>query len=373
MKDKNKVLVSGALLLSLALANIISPNRAFSNKENRFLKVLPKFDYKSLISGKFGSEFEDYTSDQFVFRDQWITLKTLGDLSLLKKDNGRVYFGKDGFLFDLKEDFSYEDLEKNINNINKFLKKAGNYNINIKIGLIPGKAQVLVEKLPKYGPSLDENLIKDILEKGLSKNGQTIDFLEVLSKNKDQYIYYRTDHHWTSKGAYLAYKAYIEDLGLEAIPEEDFKIETISNDFWGTIYRKANYYKGDPDQIFTYNKGQVVEEILVNTKDKMDSLYDDSYLDKLDKYSYFLSGDQALLEIKTSVKNGKNLLLVKDSFANSMIPFLVHHFENLTVVDPRYYKASLEDLIIEKDINDLLILFNVENFSEKGRFLPLGI
>lgn len=373
MKEKTRVIISMGLLLSLSIGNMVSPKRVFSNKENRYLQEFPKLNFNTIISGKFGKEFEAYTTDQFISRDNWVGLKTIADLSLLKKDNGRVYFGKEDYLFDVDKEIDEEQLKKNIEAINIFLDKMNKHNIPVTSLLVPSKSTVLNHKLPLYAPVVDESYIVDKLESYFNRKMKLINLVKTLSEKSNEEIYYKTDHHWTTEGAFYAYKYYMEAIGVNPLKKEDFTIKKVSQEFWGTNYRKANFYLGNPDDIYIYEpKENVNYNITVNNKEEAHSLYDESYLNKTDKYSYFLGGDKSLIEIETSMKNKKTILVIKDSFANSFIPFLTNHYEKIIVIDPRYFNMSIEELVKEKEVDEVLLLFNVQNFAKEKALLVLG-
>lgn len=375
MKEKIRSIVFMGLLLSLSLANIASPKNVFSNKENRYLQEFPKLNKKTIISGQFSKDFETYTTDQFVGRDNWISLKTISDLAMLKKDNTRVYFGKDHYLFNVDNKLDEEQLENNVNNINKFLEKLEEYKKDIKVSslLVPTKSGVLKDRLPLYAPIVNEKDIIDRLISSIKDNMNIIDLKESLDEKKDEYIYYKTDHHWTSIGAFYAYQYYMRQNVQIPLELKDFIITTVSDDFLGTSYRKANLYLGNPDEIHIYKpKKEVSYEITVNNSIKEDSLYNESFLNKTDKYSYFFGGDKSLIEIETSIKNNKNILIIKDSFANSFIPFLTNHYENISIIDPRYFNTSVTDYIEEKNIDEVLFLFNVQTFVQEKSFNIFG-
>lgn len=368
MKDKIRSVIFIGLILSLSIVNIVTPKKVFSNKENRYLQELPNISWKTIISGDFSKNFETYTTDQFIGRDNWISLKTIGDLVVLKKDNTRVYFGKEDYLFDVDNELDEEQFNKNVENINKFLDNISNYDKRIVISsiLVPTKSGVLKNKLPLYAPIIDEEKILDELRSLVNKNMNIIDLTGVLEERSNEYIYYKTDHHWTTKGSFYAYEKYMREKGYTPLKEEDFIITQESEDFLGTSYRKANLYLGKSDVIYSYKpKEKEKYEITTNNEIKIDSLYDKSYLNKTDKYSYFLGGDKSLIEIETEVKNDKNVLVIKDSFANSFIPFLTSHYENISVIDPRYFNISIIDYIKENHIDEVLFLFNIQNFIQE--------
>lgn len=376
MKDKFTSIFFAGLLIILAGLNILTPEKTFSNKENRYLQSFPEITRQNILSGKFGDDFNNYSSDQFLGRNTWISLKTISDLALLKKDNGRVYFGKENYLFDVDEAIDKEQYNKNIKNINIFLDelKEKHEEVDIFALLVPSKSQVLKNLLPSYGPIVDEREIINNLNTSLRDNIDILSLIDIFSEKSDEYIYYRTDHHWTSKGAFYAYRYFLETNKEEALLDKDFIIKKVSEDFFGTSYRKANFYLGEADDINIYiPKEEVKYDIIINQQEKVSSLYDESYLEKTDKYSYFLGGDKSIVEIKTSVKNNKTILILKDSFANSFIAFLGNHYENIILIDPRYYNGNLIDYMNDKKIDQLLFLFNIQTFVQEKAFYKFSL
>lgn len=376
MKNKVSTIFFAGFLILLSMLNILRPEKTFSNKENRYLQTLPEISGENIMSGKFADEFNDYSSDQFIGRDYWIGLKTISDLALLKKDNGRVYFGKEDYLFDLDDGIDQKQYRKNIENINIFLDtiKKENEDIDIYALLIPSKSSIMKDLLPLNAPLIDEEEIIADLNKSLKENINILNIIDLFNEKADQYIYYKTDHHWTSKGAFYAYTYFLKNKGQEALTEDEFTIERVSKNFLGTNYRKANLYLGEPDEIHIYTPRKEAEStIIINQQDEVKSFYDETYLDKIDKYSYFFGGDQSIIEIESSVKNGKKILLIKDSFANSFIPFLEKHYENILVIDPRYYKASIIDFIASEEIDEVLFLFNIQTFVQEKTFYMLSL
>ncbi len=373
MKSKIRSILFVTVLLGLSVFNIIRPAKAFSNKENRYLQQFPELNFQNIISGKFSTEFETYASDQFISRDNWIGLKTLSQLAIFKKDNGRVYFGKDDYLFDVESGLTEEQFRLNIKNLNK-LAAGVKENLKITALLVPTKTQVLGDKLPPYAPVTDEEQLVEKIKENLHGDIIVTDLINIFKEHANEYIYYKTDHHWTSKGAFYAYQKYLKSLGANPLEADDFTIENISDEFFGTSYRKANFYLGKPDVIHKYTPKDPVElEINYNNIVQSNDLYDRSFLNKTDKYSYFLGGDKALVEINTSVKNGKTLVVLKDSFANSMVPFLVNNYENVIILDTRYFNTSISQFINERHVDEVLLLYNIQTFVSEKSFIKLGI
>ena len=371
MKDKIKSIFFAGLLILLSLFNILLPEKTFSNKENRYLSKFPDINREDIISGKFADDFNDYSSDQFIGRDYWISLKTGSDLALLKKDNGRVYFGRDDYLFGLDQPLDMDQYRKNIGALNVFLERMERERPGAKVYalLVPSKAQVLGDYLPIHAPLIDEEKIIEDLRLSLRDNIGLIDPSSYLEERSNEYIYYRTDHHWTSKGAFYAYNYFLQSKGERLLDPKDFIIEELRGEFLGTNYRKANLYLGEPDRIHLYHPKEEIEKtILVNQQEERESFYDESFLDKTDKYSYFFGGDQGLIEIETSLEEGKNILILKDSFANSLIAFMEGDYKSITVIDPRYFRANPLDFMEDRDIDEVLFLFNTQSFVQEKDF-----
>ncbi|OLS02331.1 hypothetical protein TICRE_17180 [Tissierella creatinophila DSM 6911] len=209
MKEKFRVFLFGVLLFGLSVFNILSPNKTFSDRENRFLEKFPELNLESITNGKFNEKFQKYSSDQFIFRDDWISLKTRIDLIGFKKDNGRVYFGKDDYLFAVEEPVDRKRFLKNMEKINK-LKREVSFPLDIM--LVPTKATVLEDKLPPKAPILDEELILEQINSKLDKEINLISPIDLLRLKNKESIYYKTDHHYTSLGAFYTYSEYMESI-----------------------------------------------------------------------------------------------------------------------------------------------------------------
>lgn len=365
MKSKCKKQIAVMFIIStilLSLLNILVTDVKFSEIENRYLEQKPSFSYKKLISGEFSEDFEKYITDQFAFRNWWITVKSDVERAILKKDNNRIYFGKDGYLFEFY-DKPEKNFYKNIENINYFLEKT---NIDVSIMIVPNSVEIYREKLPLFANPYDQEKVIGELKNKLVSDVQFINLISVLKEKKNEYIYFRTDHHWTMLGAYYGYLEYCRANNIKALSLEEFQIIEKSSEFYGTYYSKANGTRIKPDSLEILEPIENNYDYTIEYKyeDKQaDNFYDEEYLNRKDKYSYFFGGNHSLMTIKTTNKNGKKLLVIKDSYANAMLPFLANNFEEIHVVDLRYYKYSIYDYIEENGINQGLILYNISNLQ----------
>lgn len=237
--------------------------------------------------------------------------------------------------------------------------------------LVPTASSIYSELLPKDAPIDDEKAYIDLVSQELSPEIKLIDVLPALMSNKTQQLYYKTDHHWTIEGAFTAYKEMCKQLGLECY--EDYKHQTVTHDFYGSLYYKAACGIGEPESIdIPIPKGG--EELVVNyvkERIKTASLYNSSKLNGRDKYEVFLNGNFPFINIKTACMNQKKLLIIKDSFANCYIPFLTRNYGEINVVDLRYYTDDLQELIDTYGITDVLFLYNVNTFNSDNAILNL--
>lgn len=367
-RDWRSLVVTGGFLLvigGLTIANWCTPDRAFSETENRPLQAFPTLTMDAVLSGRFTSQYETWANDQFVGRDGWVGLKTLSQLALVRRDNGRVYFGQDGYLFEKVNGYDESRVRKNTAAVGDFLARArqANPELTTTVVLAPTAAAILPEKLPAFAPVPDQGAVIDQMKRAAA-GAQVLDITAALTARKDAApLYYRTDHHWTTAGAYAAYTAIAPALGISPLPETAFEKQTVSHTFRGTLYAKANLFTLEPDSIEIWNPRQANPCTVTWAEKELAGLYDPAYLSTRDQYAYFLGGNHSRTTVTTAVTNGKTLVLVKDSYANAVVPFLAQHYERIVLVDPRYDKEPLGELLTQDGVTDLLVLYNVQGFA----------
>lgn len=361
MKNKNKIILFSSVLFGLSIFNIASKDRVFSNLENRVLMQKPEINSNNILSSELRDNFETYTNDQFIFRDQWVSLKTLSDLAFGKKDNGRVYFGKDGFLFDVEASLDETQVDKNMASILSFNEGLEN-KLPITAILVPNKSSIYPQFVPKFAPiDMEASLMKEKIDRINTFINIRYPF-EAYASIEESLLYYKTDHHWTADGAYIAYKDLVQN---KAVLYEDFNIDTVSTNFYGSNYRKANSTYIKPDSINSViDVDDYIESILIDDTQELNSYYAPAYLNKTDQYSYFLGGDYGKVDITTTFKNGQRIIIFKDSFANAFVPYLTRNFEKITMIDLRYFNSSIKDLNLQNNYDQVLFLYNIQTFAQ---------
>lgn len=356
--------VFSILVILFTVIDIINSPNEFSELENRKLSQMPILSLKSYIDTSFSSDYEKYINDQFFLRDNWIDLKSRIEYLLGKRENNDIIFGKENYLFKKFTTFNDEMLKNNLNSIIMF---TNNYNKEVDFFIIPNSYAIYDELTPRYLSLVDQlsliNSINSYLSLKSNDHINTINVAEELLKNKDDYIYYKTDHHWTSYGAYLAYLTYMDYLGLEIVDINNLEKITINN-FLGTYYNRSKYFKADSDFITYYNiLGLHIE---IDGKEQL-SLMDLDKFKGSDKYSAFLWGNNGLTKVIneniSEERKGSSILIFKDSYANSFIQFLSYNYEIIDIIDLRYFKESIRNFMKDKDYNEILIMYSFNNLS----------
>lgn len=338
-------------LAGLLVWHVLLPDRAQSETENRTLAQAPEFSCSALVSGSYTEAVEEYFADQFPLRDGWTGLKARMEQLLGKREFNGVYLCGDTLISKV-ETPAEGMVDKNLGYIDRLAGKTG---ANVVLGLIPSAAEIWKEKLPAGAGSWDQTAL-------LAQS--QVDFRNALAAHADEPIFYRTDHHWTTLGAFYGANALLDSLGKEPLKENNFTPETASDSFNGTLYSQSGIHWLEPDNMEFW----VQEEGLTVTswrtgKEEPASLYDRTYLEKKDKYSSFLGGNQPLCVIKNeNVTDGSKLLLVRDSYSDALAPFLAQRFSEVHLLDLRYYRAPVSAYAAENGIGDIAVVYSVQNF-----------
>ena len=356
--------MAGIFLFFLIIAfafNLFSKDKKYSESENRMLAQKPEFSMANLASGKYMKDMEDYVTDQFFIRDKWINLKVLEDLALGKRESNGVYIGKKDHLMEIPTAPNQKALDNNLDAISNF--SASHPDINTVMTLIPNAAYVYNHLVPRNAPVRDQEADIKYVQSAVGTSLNFVDLTKTMTSHKDEEIYYKTDHHWTTLGAKYAFDALSTALGIDS-PTQEYTIYPVTHSFQGTLTSKSGYDKGK-DTIELYIPQNVNTDCLVNFVDegkRTASMYESAALENKDKYEVFFGGNHSRVDISTPMEGKKNLLLFKDSYANCFIPFLVPYYRNIIVIDPRYYYDNIESLITDNEITDILFLYNVNTF-----------
>lgn len=367
-KSKRRIerLIGGIFILCLfgvMLVNLVIPDREMSEEENRMLASKPKLTFSTLANGDFMEQYEEYLSDQFAGRDLWHRLKVALDrFGGSRMENG-IYIGKDGQLLQDIQVPDQEHLSENLDAIKNFTETY--QDIPVTMILVPDAACVLSDRLPWLASVEDQNQMISMAQQSLGDSVTWVDAASALNKHKREKIYYLTDHHWTSLGAFYTFQEAAPALGIEEDVSDKFLSYTVSDSFNGVLASESGACLGTEEKIDIYVPREGDDDVIVNYVNesrRTTSLYDSSKLETKDQYGVFLGGNTSLIDIRTVSTSQKRLLVVKDSFANSFIPFLAPYYREIVVVDPRYYSGTIEDIMDAYRITDALFLYSGNSF-----------
>ena len=374
MQNKNSyykilTIIFIAAIGGVTVLNTLSPVKDFSESENRVLSKSPKFTFERLVDGRYTKKYEKYKTDQFIGRDFFMAIKSCSDLMLGKKNNNSVYLADDGYLIEDFSPISDEKIKANLTSINNFAKKYKDSKTTFAI--VPTAISIFDEKLPSFSPVKNQNTYIKSFYDNLDPNINSVDLYNTLYNSRDEYLYYKTDHHWTSLAASKAYETIKKEMQLDNV-ESTFTAKTIATDFNGTLASKSGFRGNSTDSIDVYlNNNKDLKVLYSNSTDKMPTLYDTSKLEGKDKYALFLSGNHPEITIKTTARTTDSIIVFKDSYANCFIPFLAEHYSKITVIDPRYYYDDLYKLMEENQYDDILFLYNANTFFSDTSIEPV--
>ncbi len=353
MKELRKypvIIFFAALLYVISIADLFSPVREQSDLENRKLRQFPAFSMNELVNNEYTPKIERFTEDQFIMRDRWISLKSVGESLLGKKENNGVVYGKDGYLFTKFLTADYEQYQKNLDALARFIERHPERHILFMP--VPTAPGVMTDKVLPGSPVIDTDGVLALAEENIPADS-LIDVRPLLEERTDEYIYYRTDHHWTTRGAYSGYAALMDRCSREARPMSDFTFEGVSP-FYGTHYSKSKNFNAVPDTL-----SYVVTDATMDLKGEEVSIYDTEKLGTRDKYAMFLWGNNDLITVHGSGEG--SILVIKDSYANCLIPYLAEDFERIDVADLRYLTTGIDTLMAQNGYDHVVFLYNCES------------
>lgn len=353
------------ILVGMFCFNALIPDKEYSEQENRMLQQFPAMSVSEYMEGRLETKLENYANDQFLLRNAFIRLKTAVDVSAGVIHTNGVWKSDDGYLIQDVAVPTEERLQRDEEAFKTF--KSKHRSTKMYFMLAPNAVSVYEEKLPLAAQVEDQNQYMDRIFNATAAAGLiNIDLRETFEEKKDEVqLFYRTDHHWTTDGAYEAFKHACGPLGIKNPME--FKLLPVDNYFVGTLASESGFVGGKADAVKIavpadeklYKNSVIYYE---DSKEKTSKYYRLENLDVKDAYTVFGGSNHPVYTIKTPIKSNRRLLLVKDSYANSMIPFLMQYYREIVVVDPRYYYDNVDDLMALECVNEVMFLYNANTF-----------
>lgn len=354
-------------IYGMALWFLFSPKTDYSSSEKRYLQKFPDANVEKVLSGEFGSEFETFFADQFPQRNTWVGLNAYTALAEGNNGASGVYNCKNGYLIN-KPVSTDNNLDKNVGAVVDFAKTI---DAPTTVLLVPSTGYIADDVLPTFHDKYNDD--EDISKISSTLSKEKIGFVDLRERFKSEYkngsqLYYKTDHHWTTKGAYTGYQELCKALGITPIDDSTLKKDSYP-DFYGTTYSSSGFWLTPPDNIEIWSNPKnsdknisvkITEGANVKTSG---SMYFTDHLKEDDKYPVFIDGNHALTEItNTNAKNG-TILLIKDSFSHSLAPFLAENYSKVVLVDLRYYKESVSQLVSAYNPEQVVVLYGIDNLA----------
>lgn len=349
----------------------IFPDKEMSEDENRALQTAPKVTLDAVTSGQFATDISNYVADQFPFRNAFIGIKAACEKILLKDQNNGVITAGDGYLVTRYDTVDEKILRGNLESIAAFKEHCDKNGIEVTSAFAGRTMDTVTDVIPSsYGTDASD-AAWDLLKKDCAELGlDYIDLREPIKEafSKGEYVMYKTDHHWTSLGAFRAYEAIAESASLPTFTKDDFTVETVSDSFFGTTWSTSGtkWTKPDTIELFRFDGDGDLTSTL-STGKVIEGLYDMNALDTKDKYKVFLDGNTAETDITLEGADRECVLVVKDSFAHSLVPFLARTYD-VVMIDLRYYTGSPAELCREQNINKVFLIYNMDTLANESGF-----
>ena len=372
MNNKKAQIAIIAIFLVFTLAFsclfFVLPKVEYSSAEKRYLAKAPEVSLDSFFSGKLtnaleGGENGGYIADHFPLRSLFVGINAYWNLSIGATASNGYYFCQDGYIITKPADTNRAD--RNLQLINLF---AASFD-EVSLMVVPSAGQVLGDKLPRVHSAYPDEEVYDYIIENKADNIKFMDLRESFSELavQDEQIYYKTDHHWTSLGAYTAYELYCAEKGLDAKSTDGFE-KTEHTDFYGTTYSSSGYFLAEPDTLEIWKNKDIEGKVKVTITEGTESneyrsMYFENHLKEDDMYPVFLDGNHALVTIENkNAQSDETLIVIKDSFAHCAMPFFAENYSKVMMVDLRYYKNSVTELAYAEGADEVMFLYGMNNF-----------
>jgi len=346
----------------------VLPDRTYSENEKRMLTQWPAVSWGSISSGKFSAAVEKYLADQFPGRDGWVTVRTGLELAAGQREVNGVYLSKDGYLIDAFSSYDQQNYERNLASLAAWSSKVHAVSgLDVKVMLVPTAAEILTDKLPAHAPHASQAaMISQARAAGLD----VVDVEPTMREHAAEYIYYRTDHHFTSLGAYYCYAAWCAATGRQAVAVDRWQTEELCTSFQGTSWAKVNFRWAASDTITAYYLQDAHHVVYNGGTYTAESIYERRYLEGKDQYATFFNSNQAQTVIDGSGQG--RLLIIKDSYANTFGQFVIDGFEQTHLLDMRFFKGSVSEYIKDNGITEVLVLYGIANLASDTALAKIG-
>lgn len=324
------------------------PKPAFSEMEKRYLAEAPKLSWGAVLDGSWSSQAEDFLIDHIPGRNLLVGIHAYVELLMGRQKVSDIWLAE-GKLLEAPVDMDESAIERNMNTIHAF---ADTLDQTVHVMIIPSAG---------WAAGIQDYTDSDTLDAIAASAGGNVSVISVADvyAGKPE-LYYNTDHHWTSRGAFYGYRAYMRAVGKEYREEQDFAITQVSG-FQGSTYSRSALWLFPGDTIELWHGSDQLTVTNAEAEGTHDGIFYWERLEEADKYTVFLDGNHSLVRVRNPEKSGK-ILVIRDSYSNCLGGFLAQSYGEVVLVDLRYYRQPVSQLAQEEGFDDILVCYSCANF-----------
>ena len=354
-RERTTTFLFCAFLFGFAVLFLLLPQNSFSASEKRALQTSPRLSISAVFSGRFGNEVNDWYADQFPWRDWFVGVKGVAEIALGKGENNGILLGRNGQLARVRFDLITEQgIVKNADRIDEGHLRAAAEGVNRAaanarvptVFLFTGRSADVASSAFDY-PTVSSSELSHLWERSLDSSVVAPNVTKTLQTRYEagEAVIYRTDHHWTTLGAYYGYCEVMRAFGREdeILPPSAFEPVTLTENFYGTFWASGGMKWVAPDQIEVWTSEDDGDYTLTADGKPLAGFYTLPQDGGSVGYEVFLDGTHDVVTIEKSGVQRPRLLVVKDSFANSLAPFLARHFD-LVLLNLSSTRSDFTDL-----------------------------
>ncbi|WP_343209282.1 DHHW family protein [Anaerolentibacter hominis] len=353
MKNKLYILCFACILGIFSVGTIAGFGRTYSELENRYLESAPDFSVRNYFKGKVTAQVDAFVPDRLFGKDALIYTKTALDRLSGKRLLNEVYYRDGRYLENYKAD--WDEIEASVALYGQWARACED--VPFFLLPVPVNSNIYQDQLPKSNECQDQNKVFAWIRENLDESVAYVDVVPALNGHKNEDIYFLTDHHWTMRGAGYAWQVFAEQSGGGVKEPDRFERTVLSEDFYGTLFSKAPVHKTPKDKVEVFQDPAVSYEVEIPEERRtVDSFLRMDRLKLKDKYAVFFGGNYGLATIRNKTGGEGKLLVIKDSYANVFVPFLIKDYKEIQMVDERYFKQNMADYIKAEGFDRVLIL-----------------
>jgi len=358
MKNRKSDLITVFLFCgfvgAMLLGYLLLPKQEYSEKEKRFLTEAPAFVWEDIASGQWGEDAESYMADHIPGREFFVGLNAYFDLYTGRQVSKDIWV-LDGKLVEAPYAYAEAQVSMNMDAINRFGETVGQ---DVHLMIVPSAGWATGNEYYR-----DEEIIDAIYAK--AENVIPVDMRPTFAGNPD--YYYDTDHHWNPAGAHAGYQTLMEVFGRDT---EEFYARHIDDLFYGSNYSRSGLWQipGEPIELWKTDAPLTVTN--GENETPHDGVFYEERLEELDKYTVYLDGNHSTVRIENPEGEGK-LLVIRDSYANCLGTFLANSYETVVMIDLRYYKKPVSELLATEEFDDVLVCYSLGNFMTDANVIWL--